>query len=201
MSRAAIVMTALVALTSVSVQAQGRFGLELRVGAGFPTQDLGTASLNTGAGSEVVAMYRVMPHLQVYGGFDWYRFSTDTPFAGTHYDVENSGYAFGMQFRHPVVSSVSGWARAGGMYNHIELEDADEIVGDSDHTLGWEVGGGLHIPLTANLALTPGVRYRSLSTDVKVGAVSTPVDMSYIATEIGLSWTFGSPRTVTARAR
>jgi opacity protein-like surface antigen len=201
MFKAMAVTTALIALTSVSVQAQGRFGLELRVGAGFATQDFGTASLETGAGSQVVAMYRLMPHLHAYGGFDWYRFSTDTPFAGAQYDVENSGYAFGMQFRHPVVSSVSGWARAGGLYNHIELEANDDVVGESDHTLGWEVGGGLHIPLTTNLALTPGVRYRSLSTDVTVGAVATPVDMSYIATEIGLSWTFGSPRTVTARAR
>lgn len=184
-----------------AARAQSPFSMEVRGGAALATADLGDATLKTGAGVELTGAFRVMQHMHVYAGWDYHNFAMDTPFYGGNYDLEVTGYAFGLQFQHPLASSTSGWLRAGGLYNHLELENiSGATVADSGHELGWEVGGGLRIPIGLNIALTPGVRYRTLSAELDVGQ-KRPVDLSYVAAEIGLSWTFGSrtPTTVTAR--
>jgi hypothetical protein len=197
----AIALT-LVLFATGAAQAQVPLGLELSGGAAFPTKDFGDAALKTGAGFEFTATLRVLPHMHVYGGWDWHSFVMDRAFYGTKFDVEDTGYAFGLMFRHPLVRDNSGWIRAGGIYNHIEIEnDAGDIVADSGHELGWEVGGGMFIPLTQNLALTPGVRYRALSAEVTPAQTVRPVDLNYVTAQLGLAWTFGAPRGVAARTR
>lgn len=191
----------LLAFGAGAVQAQERVSLELRGGAAIPTADLGDAALNPGAGIGFNLAVRFLPHMHAYGGWDWVRLTTDEPFAGSDFDVENTGYAFGLQFRHPMFRNVSGWLRAGGLYKHIELEnDALTDAIDSGHELGWEAGGGLSIPLTDRLAVTPGLRYRTFSADVEVNNVSIPVDMSWLGIEIGLNYTLGT-RTFSALRR
>jgi opacity protein-like surface antigen len=183
-----------------TAQAQGRAGLELRGGAGLPTQDFGDATLKTGAGFELNFNYQVMPHLRVYAGWDWHRFVTDEPFLSSKYDVEDTGYAFGLNFKHPLANKLGGWVRGGGILNHAELENDDgDIVADSGHELGWEAGGGFSFALSPKLEITPGVRYRTFSADVEVGQNTIPVDMSYVAIEVGLTWTFGKPAMVAIR--
>lgn len=204
MFRSVAITTALLVLTSAAAaQAQGRFDIELRGGAAFPTRDLGDATLKTGGGAEATVGVRLLPHLHVYGGWDYFSFVMDKPLAGNKYDVEETGYAFGMAFRHPLYNQVGGWVRGGGLYSHIELENtAGDIVVDSGHELGWEVGGGLSVPVGSGFSVTPGVRYRSLSTDLAIGSTTVPVDLGYVAAEVGVRWTFGAPRGMTtARAR
>jgi hypothetical protein len=185
-----------------AAQAQGPFGLELRGGGALPTADLGDASLSAGFGFGIAGSYRLLPHLGAYVGWDWHRMATDRAFLGDDYDVEDTGYAFGMQFQHPLVRGIGGWARAGGLYNHIELEDDEgTIVADSGHELGWELGGGFSIPLGQRLALTPGARYRTFSATLEVDQVDVPVDLSYVALEVGLTWTFGARPMSAVRAR
>lgn len=184
------------------LQAQNRFSLELRGGAAIPTADLGDAALNTGGGMGLNAAVRFMPHALVYAGWDWFRLTTDEPFAGADFDVENTGYAFGLQFQHPMVSTIDGWFRAGGIYSHIELENDDgDVIADSGHELGWEAGGGVSIPISGRFALTPGFRYRTFSTDLEVNGTRIPVDMSYVAAELGVSWSFGARTSYAVRAR
>ena len=178
----------------VPAGAHAQASLEVRGGAAFPTTDLGPAGLNTGGGFEVTAGYRFLPHLGVYGGWDWMRTSTDGLLLGSDYDVEDTGYAFGLAFRHPLLRSFGGWLRGGGIYNHVELEDDEgDVVADSGHELGWEVGGGLQIPLGERFALTPGVRYRSFSGTLDVDDAVFDFDRSYLAVEVGLQWSFGAP--------
>ncbi|MBX6365674.1 MAG: outer membrane beta-barrel protein [Gemmatimonadetes bacterium] len=184
------------------VGAQSPFGVEVRGGAAFPTSDLGASSLKTGGGLEFTASYRVQPHVHAYVGWDWHRLATRDAFQGDHFDVEDTGYAVGLQFRHPLAGAVAGWARAGGIYNHIELENrAGSIVDDSGHELGWEAGGGLHVPIGTHLALTPGVRYRTFSATIDAGGGPVPVDLRYVAAEIGLSWSFGEAAATAANKR
>lgn len=184
--------TLLLLVSAGAAQAQSPLGLEVRGGAAFATADLGDATLRTGGGLELTGTYRVMQHIHVYAGWDYHSFPMDTPFGGAKYDVDLTGYAFGLQFQHPLAGRLGGWLRAGGMYSHIELEnDAGTTMADSGHEFGWEVGGGLRLPLGSNLALTPGVRYRTLSADLDVGE-KRAVDLSFVAVEAGLSWTFGS---------
>jgi hypothetical protein len=201
MFRNIVVAAALLAVATTTTQAQERVELELRAGGAFPTADMGNASLKPGAGGEFLASYRLLPHLHVYAGWDYYQMKTDTPLYGSNYDVENTGYAFGMKFRHPMLNDVGGWVRAGGIYSHIELESGDNIIADSGHELGWEVGGGLHVPVGTSFAITPGVRYRALSGEVTLAQVVRPVDLNFIAAEIGVTYTFGGGRSAVARTR
>lgn len=194
MRRFTVAGIALVALVcAVPAQAQSRGLVELRGGAALPTQDLGDANLNTGGGFGLTVGYRFMPHVLAYGGWDWFALATDGPFEGLNVDVVNTGYAFGLQFQHPMVRSVEGWVRAGALYDHLELEDDEgDIIGDSGHELGWEAGGGLSIPIGNRFAMTPGVRYRTFSGEVDAGPGAVEFDMSYVALEVGISYFFGT---------
>lgn len=196
------VAMSMVVLASGVAQAQGPITLELRGGGAFPTQDLGNAALKPGAGGEFNVSYGLLPHTHVYGGWSYHNFRTDEPFQGANYDVEDTGYVFGLAFRHPLARNIGGWVQGGGVVKHIELENsAGDIVADSGHELGWEVGGGLSIPLTGSIALTPGAKYRSFSADLTVGQTTTPVDLSYVTAEIGLAWTIGGRRGMAAVRR
>jgi hypothetical protein len=101
----------------------------------------------------------------------------------------------GLRFEHPF-SGESGDGpamqfRAGGTYNHIEIEDPDgDIVADSGLGLGWEIGTGVTLPLTGNWRVSPGLRYRALSRDVTIGSTTTGVDLRYVALELGFTWGF-----------
>lgn len=182
-----------VLLTAAEVHAQQRWAFELRSGVDLSTQDVGNADLGTGFGFEGIFHYRFMPHLAAYAGWDWRVFTPDDAFAGPDADLDETGYAFGLRFEQPFDGedpAVDGWAywlRGGGTYNHIEIEDSDgDIIADSGHGLGWEVGGGLSYGFAEIWSVTPGVRYRSLSRDVEIGATTTEVDLQYVAFEVGL---------------
>ena len=186
-------VSALLLFASEPAVAQDRFGVELRVGPEFATQDLGNANLNTGIGSEVVFSYRFLPHLAAYGGWGYGRMSADgDSFAGTDIDVEETGYTFGLQFIHPLRTTRYGYfLRAGAIYNHIEIENgAGDITADSGHGFGWQVGAGPAITLGQNWTLMPGLRYRALSRDIEVGSVETDVDLTYFTVGVGIMRTF-----------
>lgn len=183
-------------------QAQDRWSLEIGGGALAPTQDLtqdlGDADLSTGLGLEAVVTYRFLPHLSGYAGWGWHHFTADELFAGlaevAEVDVEETGYTFGLRFAHPVRAlPLEYFLQAGGIVDHIELEnDEGDLVADSEHGLGWQVGGGLVLPLSDHWRLLPGVRYRSLSRDIEVDGVETDVeaDLTYVTVRLGLSRTF-----------
>lgn len=182
---------ALVLACSTQLQAQRPFSLELRGGAAFPAADVGDTSLQTGAGFEVSARYRVQPHLLAYIGWDWYRFAPESQPSGSDLDLGDTGYALGLQFQHPLARSTEGWFRAGAVYNHIEVEDGSDIIADSGHELGWEAGAGVSFAIGRSFALTPGVRYRTFSAELDLGDGGRNVDLSYVTAEVGLAWSFG----------
>ena len=176
-------------------QAQERWSFEVRGNGALPTQDLGSDPLDTGFGFEGNVGYRFLPHLSGYLGWSWTKFGADHSFAGSDMDFEETGYAFGFRFEHPLQgesgNGMAYWIRGGGTYNHIEVEDTEgEIISDSGHGLGWEAGAGLSLPLGSTWRLTPGVRYRALSRDLSVDAVDTEIDLTYLALEIGFRRNF-----------
>ncbi|AKA34281.1 Opacity protein [Flagellimonas lutaonensis] len=174
--------------------AQDKWSAELRPNINFATQDIGNADLKTGFGFEAAVGYRFMPHLGAYVGWGWNKFASDTPsFPGTgNTDFEMTGYTFGLQFIHPINnSSLSYLIRAGGIYNHIEVEnDAGDITADSDHGLGWEIGAGLQVDLGSNWNLRPQIGYRALSRDIEIGNTTTDVDLNYISFGVGIAKIF-----------
>jgi hypothetical protein len=196
MRRLLLVVPLLLALCAGQASAQGRFAIELNGGAAFPTEDLGTMALNTGAGAGLTANVRLLPHTHFYAGWEFYRFTPDGTGLTEH--IMDTGYAFGAKFEHPFLRDIAGWVRAGGVYNHIEVEDDDDVLADSDHELGWEAGGGLRIPVNDRFAIMPGLRYRTFSVDLSDGATTVPVDMTYLVAEVRLSWTFGVAPSISA---
>ena len=186
-------LSALLLFVPNRVVAQDRFGVELRLAPQFATQDLGDANLNTGFGSELVFSYRFYSQLSIYGGWGYGRSAADgTSFAGTDIDVEETGYTFGLQYIRPVRASRYGYfLRAGGIYNHVEIENsAGDITADSGHGLGWQVEAGPAITVGRHWTILPGLRYRSLSGDIEVGAVETDIDLTYFSVGVGILRTF-----------
>lgn len=177
-----------------SIQAQDRWSVELRPNLAVPTTTLGDADLNTGFGFEVAFNYRFMEHLGAYAGWGYNHFNTkESSFAGAEEtDVEETGYTFGLQFIHPIGASenLSYLVRAGAIYNHIELENGNEIAADSGHEFGWEVGAGVQFKLGESWQLRPQIGYRMLTTEIDIAEVTTSVDLNYVAFGIGITKTF-----------
>ncbi len=175
-----------------TLQAQDRWSFDVRGGADVATKELGDADLEIGLGFEGTAAYRLLPHVAAYLGWGWNHFNADQSFAGADIDFEETGYTFGLQFVHPIGDlPLKYLVRAGGLFNHIEVEDQErDFLGDSDHSLGWQVGAGLIVPLGNKWSLTPSVRYRSLSSDIEIDATTTAVDLNYISIGIGVSRSF-----------
>ena len=139
----------LLLFTFMTLQAQDRWSFEIRGGADYATQDLGDADLGLGIGFEGSVAYRFMPHVAVYTGWSWNHFNADQSFAGSDIDFEETGYTFGLQFVHPVGDTQLRYLiRAGGLLNHIEIEDQErDFIGDSEHGFGWQVGAGLMVQI------------------------------------------------------
>jgi hypothetical protein len=190
------ILAALILSTTSSVatlQAQERWEFEFRAGAAVPTEDPANVSLGTGFGFEGTVAYRLQPHLSVYAGWDWHRFPADGAFVGATSDLEETGYAFGMLFEHPVGRSevLAIQLRGGGTYNHLEAENnGGDSIGDSGHGLGYEAGVGLAFRMGNSWRLTPGLRFRSLSRDLEIGSTSLATDLRYVALELGFAGRF-----------
>lgn len=175
-----------------TTEAQERWSIALGSGVNFPTQDLTDANLSTGYGFEGTLAYSFLPHLSVYGGWGWNKFSADKSFAGSDIDFEETGYTFGLKFNHPLVSSKLDYSLGvGGTYNHIEIEDSNgENTADSGHGFGLQADAGISIPLSNRLFLAPGVRYRYLPQDVNIEGRKFDTDLQYISLVAAVIWSF-----------
>jgi opacity protein-like surface antigen len=81
--------------------------------------------------------------------------------------------------------------RVGGTFNHIEIENEDgELVADSDHGIGWEIGAGLVYDLNDRWQISPGIRYRALSREIGEEDAKVSVDLGYVAAEVGIAISF-----------
>lgn len=181
-----------VTFPQIEAQTNDRWSLEFRPGANYSTKNIADADIELGFGFEGTIAYRFMPHLAAYAGWSWNHFSADNSFAGSDMDFEETGYTFGLQFIHPIgESKINYLIRLGGTYNHIEIENTEgEIIIDSGHGLGWQAETGFVVPLSDKFSLLPSVRYRSLSRNIKIENVNTPVELNYLSVGVGLSWSF-----------
>jgi opacity protein-like surface antigen len=174
-----------------AAQAQSPLSLEITADGAVPTQTLGGSDLGTGFGFGANLRYRFMPHLAAYAGWEFHHHRSDDLIGGRRTDVEDTGYTVGLRFEHPLAGRTAYWVRAGALYSHIELENADgDLVADSGHGVGWEGGAGLAIPLRSRLALTPGFRYRTLTRDLEIGSSTSSVTLSYLTFGTGVAITF-----------
>ncbi|MEJ2504612.1 MAG: outer membrane beta-barrel protein, partial [Gemmatimonadota bacterium] len=183
MTRTIIAMTAIATLLHAGpADAQDRWAFELRASGAVGTQDVTRVEDHqNGIGLDGTLRYRFQPHLAAYVGWDWVHFAAAESIAGPDMDLEQTGYAVGLRFEHPIPGHrTAAWVRAGATYDHLEMENADgEITHDSGHGFGWEGGAGLAVPVGARWSFTPGIRYRSLSRDLEVEGRAVPVELRY----------------------
>jgi len=188
----AFAMLVLFSLSSFAQESEKRFGFELNSGVSFATKEINDTRLNIGFGIEGNFQYRFMPHLGVYAGWGWNRSGADQSFAGKDVCFEETGYVFGLNFKHPVgTSKLAYYVRAGALYNHIETENAEgDVIADSKHGFGYQLAGGLDINLGRNWSFTPGLKFNSLSRDTEVEGISKQLDYQYISARIGFTKKF-----------
>lgn len=172
--------------------AQKNWSLSLRSGANFTTTKLGDSDLKTGYGFEGTIAYKFLPNLGIYTGWGWNKFNTDRLFTLSNIDIVETGYRAGLQITAPIgTSKLKYLLVGGGVYNHLEVENAEgTMTDDSGHGYGWEAEGGIVIPLGSSFNLTPTVRYHSLTRDLKNGNLPTEVNLKYVSTGLGLSYLF-----------
>lgn len=188
-----VIRTTILAALLLPISGMGaqRVTLDVRGAYAMPTADLADAQLDAGPGFGATLAVGVMPHLHLYGGWDWLHFSnSDASFAGSDQDFEETGYTFGLRFEHPLATSATMVRlEVGGTYKHVEVEDADgEAITSTDHGLGFEVGAGMLLPLGGSgWRIATMLRYRSLGTEFVIGNVTTNATLRYAALEVGVS--------------
>lgn len=174
-------------LSSVGQENDKRWGFEMSAGPSMATGKLGGSTLNPGVGFEGIFHYRVLPFTGVYGGWGWNKFGADESFAGSDVSFEETGYVLGLQFKHPFNNgSTAYYVRAGGLYNHIEIENDGDVTHNSGHGLGWQLAAGIDFNLGNNWSLTPGVKFNSLSREVQFEGADVPLDLNYVSLRIGI---------------
>jgi hypothetical protein len=158
----------------------------------LPTEDFAGADLGTGAGIGINVSVRLLPHLAPYVGWDWRHLEAKALFGGPDVDLGETGYRFGIRFEHPIAGTRTAWmARAGGTYAHLELEDENgDLVFDSGHGIGWEVGTGLAFALGDRWHLTPEFGFRSLEREVEVEFIRSSATLRYVTLVVGVSRSF-----------
>jgi len=184
----ALAMLVLFSMSSFAQESEKRFGFELNGGISLATKKIDGTSLKPGFGFEGTLHYQFMPHFGVYTGWGWNRFAAEISFAGNDVCFEETGYVFGLNFKHPIgTSKLAYYLRAGGLYNHIETENANgDIVNDSKHGFGYQLACGLDIDLGSNWSFTPGIKFNSLSRDIEYEGFRKQLDCQYISARIGI---------------
>lgn len=175
-----------------TIDAQQRWGIELRGSGAISTQDAAKDTHEKGFGVEASVQYRFLPHLAAYAATHHTRFSALEAIAGPRMEMEETGYALGLRFERPLREGggTTGWLRTGATFNHLEIEESDgDLVDESGYGLGWEFGAGVAVPFRS-WSVTPGVRYRSISRDLEIDDVTIPVELQSIALEIGFRRSF-----------
>ncbi len=169
----------------------GPWRLEGRAGLAEPVGDFGNLDLGTGATLSATLSYRLSDELHAYGGWGWHLLDADSTVLPDG-AIEETGYVLGLAFESPF--GRSDWdyrAHAGVTYEHIEIEDDDgDVIDDSGHGAGFEVGAAMIVPLAGRLSLVPGLRYRYLSRDVGVRGRGSSKSLDFLAIDVGLLWNF-----------
>mgnify|MGYP000930774987 FL=1 len=189
-----LIVIAALALLVNSANAQERrrkVGFELTAGPSVALNNLGDFKMKVGKGVEGVFTYMPMTHLGLFAGWGW------NNFRGNYYDFEDTGYMFGVQFKDDInKSAFSYYLRAGGLYNHIEIEDAtpsivDGFYSDSGHGLGIHLSGGVEYRLGKGWCINSNLKFQHLKRDVVLPSMlrdnaATAVNLNYLALRLGV---------------
>lgn len=198
-----VVLTALLlaaAPLAAAAQSVLPISVEVRGGAGIPVGDFGgnaetgdQLGAKTGLPLGVSVGYRVVPMLDIYGGYsrDSFGCSDQGEFDSSNCDIRSKGFELGTRFSVPGIVPLAPWVRAGALFHQLEISGSEGGFSasiTSKRSFGYEIGGGISLPIMPTLALTPGVRYRGYTAkfDNIFGEGSGEGDVSYVVLDVGL---------------
>ncbi len=202
MHRIAFVVVAALSLAAVPSLAQAPrfpappFSFELRAGGTLPVGRLaadGPGAANGTPGHAYGFSFQVSPVPQagMYAGYSFGRFGIDEesaypgePVSGA--SLRDRGAHVGLRGSFPA-GPVRGWVSGGLVYRSVQFEARHETEGHtkarSTQEFGWEAGGGVEVPLTAHLSVTPGVAYVRYNP-----GVTAATRMEYLRADVGLRY-------------
>jgi opacity protein-like surface antigen len=188
-ARVLLLLVVLVSLNCFAQEKESRFGFELDGGASLALKKLDDAKMKIGLGFEGTFHYRFYKHMGMYAGWGWNHFSSKKSFAGDNCDFEETGYVLGLQFKHPIGNSpVSYYVKAGGLWSHIEIENGDgNIIKDTKHGLGYQLAGGVNIPVGKKWSINTGLKFNSLKrSDIEFADHNRTLDLKYLSLRVGI---------------
>lgn len=182
----AAVMATIFSLNGIAQQDNKRFAFEISAGPSLGTCE--PVNARFGLGFDGILHYRIKNNVGIYGGWGWNQFNVKTSFAGDDMDFEETGYVFGLQYKRPFELHNSSWfLRAGGLYNHIEIEnESGEMMQDTGHGFGFQFTLGVEVPLGLSWSISPAVKFNSLSRDVLVEGDLSGMDFDYLSLRVGI---------------
>jgi hypothetical protein len=188
----AAALAALVALAAgaepVHAQALGvPVAVDARVDAAFPLGDFSDVAGN-GLGFSIGASVGIAPNFGIYGKYSQTRFGGGW-FGDDASDATDAGFAVGVAATLPGTTGVSPWIGGGLLFHQLEVRGTRSGVSQD---MGFELGGGLAIPLTAQLRFTPSLNYRHYGATIPAIAPLTARDLTvqYLTLGLGLNYSF-----------
>lgn len=137
--------------------AQNKWEVQFRPVLNFTTEDFAGANIKTGFGFELAGAYHFTPRIGLYGGLGWNEFRADDPLGNSKFDVEETGYSFGLQYKSPIPNSpLSYFLRPVQFITILKLKISNgNIMRDSGYGLGWQASAGLELGIGGDLTSGP----------------------------------------------
>jgi len=161
---------------------------EGRVGAVLPTGDWGELA-KTGIGLNGNVTFNVTPVVGIYGGYTWNRFGVDDDLGdvdGANFTEQGFDVGLKARFASPTGMPVTPFFRGGAIFHKIKVSD-DEATFSGDYKVGFDVGGGVEIPLAPKITLTPQVGYSQFDPSDDSDDVDGDVSVSNIHLGVGIN--------------
>lgn len=186
----AVFATVAVALSLAAGEARAQFSIPLavegRLDYAVPVgdfDDLADEGLSWGAGLSL----GITPAIGIYGTYSQTTFDV-ADFEDV--DLEDNGFSAGLTAALPSVSGLAPWVGAGVVMRELSFEGDDGDDEGVDENLGFELGGGLAIPVGANIRLTPAIGYRQYGVDVGGLVGTAEFDVQYFTAGVGVNFSF-----------
>jgi hypothetical protein len=170
--------------------------LEVRGGGGVPTGEF--ARRQPGVGAELgprvegVAVVRLREWLGLFGGVSWAAFSCPAcQQGGLSQDLVETGGNAGVQVTPGLrLGGLAPWIRVGAVFQQLEFTGQTESLITPVGT-GFQVGGGVTLPVWGPLAVSPALHFRSYAADLDLGGrFDRTIDVSHLTLDVGVALHF-----------
>ncbi len=158
------------------------FAVEGRIGVASPTGNLGEQA-NTGFGSGATVSVQLIPNYGLYGGYSRTEFDLDV---ADNARAVDSGFAVGLTAAYPLFGAgIMPWFGSGLLLHDLAVQGATTVSGSSQ--IGFEVGGGITVPVAPRVRLTPGIGFRRYTAPLLAQAEAS---ISYLTAGVGVNVAF-----------